>query len=622
MAYNIEVKYYNSFWLKQATTPILYSNEDQNISSENPIYCKVFPGFPRERGNTPAVGGPDTWPNWPIGSDDYNPEIFYSNVGNIDTSIYTPEQGSKWVIEESRIKGAFNGTQVDLAVRAYLKEDSNDVRYRSNSLIYSGVFNSRTNTNNTNVFSIAEDITKSVDPHNGSIQLINAMDNNLIIFQENKVSNALIDKDAVYSAEGEAMTTQSNVVIGQVRPYTGDYGISRNPESFASFGFRRYFTDKDRNSVLRLSRDGLTAISNYGMKDFFRDEFAKIKDLKVVRSEPYKLSYNNSTGLLSQGPNNLSGQLQPAGFGNWVGIDTRGDMADVLIGSLIEINENFDSLNPNSGWANTGIFVTGTGDVDGDALIYISSGPIQINSTNLNPYIRFAYTTKDRIIGAFDNYASNYTISMQKELGSKTSNELSDSYNTLSFDETAQGWTTFYTYRPKYIFSLKNNFYSTKDGSLYKHYDPIVNHNNFYGVDNNSSISFVFNANPSISKNFKTISYEGSDGWQIESFNSDPTDNAGVESIDTINAVKSYQEGVYTENGIPYRVGFNRKDNRYVANIINNSVASSEEINFGSSITGIKGFFAPVKISTDSTTNKGGIKELFAVSTEFVVPSR
>ena len=143
----------------------------------------------------------------------------YSNVYNGDNSTYSPINGSNWVIEESRIRGGYNNTQVDLGVRAYLMEDSNSVRHRSNALVYSGIFNSKTNINRTNVFSVGEDITKSVDPHNGSIQLIYAMDNNLTIFQENKVSQALIDKDAIYSAEGTPINTVSNVVIGQVTPY-------------------------------------------------------------------------------------------------------------------------------------------------------------------------------------------------------------------------------------------------------------------------------------------------------------------------------------------------------------------------------------------------------------------
>jgi hypothetical protein len=38
----------------------------------------------------------------------------------------------------------------------------------------------------------------------------------------------------------------------------------------------------------------------------------------------------------------------------------------------------------------------------------------------------------------------------------------------------------------------------------------------------------------------------------------------------------------------------------------------------GASMSGIKGYFATVKISTDSTTDVGGLKTLFAVSSNFV----
>ena len=66
------------------------------------------------------------------------------------------------------------------------------------------------------------------------------------------------------------MGTTANVLSDAIS-YQGDYGISRNPESFAEFGGRIYFTDAKRGSVLRLSRDGLTPISEYGMSTFFMD---------------------------------------------------------------------------------------------------------------------------------------------------------------------------------------------------------------------------------------------------------------------------------------------------------------------------------------------------------------
>ena len=63
-------------------------------------------------------------------------------------------------------------------------------------------------------------------------------------------------------------------MLGQTIPYVGEYGISKNPESFASYGFRAFFADKNRGVVLRLSRNGLDEISKQGMSDYFSDKLA------------------------------------------------------------------------------------------------------------------------------------------------------------------------------------------------------------------------------------------------------------------------------------------------------------------------------------------------------------
>ena len=196
-------------------------------------------------------------------------------------------------IEESRIKGGFNETSVDFGAKAFIVDKNFKRKHRENSMIYSGIFNSRTGVNNTNQFSIGQDITKSVDIINGSIQKLYAEDTNLTIFQEKKVSRALIDKDAIFTAEGSPLTTSSNIVIGQIQPYSGEYGISKNPESFAVYGNRKYFTDSKRGVVLRLSQDGITEISNYGMKSFFRDNLKNIDSaygMFDMHSKSYTLS--------------------------------------------------------------------------------------------------------------------------------------------------------------------------------------------------------------------------------------------------------------------------------------------------------------------------------------------
>lgn len=484
MAAVVEVKFFNTFLLKK-----IFNGTD------NPIWGGSF-------------GIPTTAGGWP-------------------SSSIVQSQVKEWTIEESRIEGGYDNPSVDLGVKAYIVEDDNSSSIKFNSLIYSGVFNSRTGINNTNQFSVGEEITKSVDPTYGSIQKIYAEDTNLIIFQENKVSRALIDKDAIYSAEGGGNITSSNVVIGQVQAYAGNYGISKDPQSFAVYGYRKYFTDRYRNAVLRLSQDGITEISEYGMTDFFRDEFSLIDNKH---------------------------------YGN---------------GSVV------------AGW---------------------------------------------------DVHNKQYILSMQK-----SNSNPNTSYSTLAYNEQSNGFSSFYTFKPSQIISLKNKVYTLKNGALWLHYDETENTRcNFYGTQYGANIRFVFNSNPSSIKIFNTINYEGANGWQVDSFVSDLTgpdltepDPLGItyyiSSQDTTGvlttpSVFSYMEGAYDEYGHSFpstlyppinRAGFDRKENKYMAALFNKSLANQQEISYGNEISGIKGYLSIVDMSIDSVTDLGGPKELFSVSTNF-----
>ena len=205
-------------------------------------------------------------------------QVKYYNTYILKKIVPTNISDRNWYVEEARIRGGYNNSQTGLAPRAFLVSEDNAQETLGNSIIYSGVLNSRTGINQSNQFPSGQDITRSVDPSKGTIQKLFAEDTNLTIFQERKVNRALIDKDAIYSQEGVPVQTASNVVIGAIQPYAGEFGISTNPESFAYYGYRKYFTDAKQGSVLRLSQDGITEISNYGMYDFFRDQFNSLAD--------------------------------------------------------------------------------------------------------------------------------------------------------------------------------------------------------------------------------------------------------------------------------------------------------------------------------------------------------
>ncbi len=174
-------------------------------------------------------------------------------------------------IEESRIDGGYNQTSMDYGVKAFVTDENYGERRRSNAITWSGIYNSRTGVNELNYFSPADSNSKALTDSDGSVQKLYAEDTNLLVFQEDKVSRILVDKDAIYSAEGGGTVTSSQAVLGQTVPYAGKFGIGRNPESFAIYGTRKYFTDKDKGVVLRLSQDGITPISSYGMRDYFKD---------------------------------------------------------------------------------------------------------------------------------------------------------------------------------------------------------------------------------------------------------------------------------------------------------------------------------------------------------------
>ncbi len=177
-------------------------------------------------------------------------------------------------IEINRLRAGFNEKAFDVGVRAYVVKENFAEERRFNTLIHSsGLFNSRTNVNYINQFNESEGgLTVSLDPQDGSVQKLYADDTQIVIFQEDKLSRSPINKDFIYSAEGGAIPVTSNTqFLGTIAPYSGDFGISKDPQSFASYGYARYFTDKNRGAVLRLSQNGIVEISNSGMGGFFRD---------------------------------------------------------------------------------------------------------------------------------------------------------------------------------------------------------------------------------------------------------------------------------------------------------------------------------------------------------------
>jgi hypothetical protein len=596
MAYALPVKYYNSFLLKKL--------QKSGASTFD------WPGLPWNPAVSAYDGSAFPAPGYP------------AFIVNATTT-------NNWYLEEARIKGGFNNTSVSFGVRAFIVEESGSQANNSSALIYSGVLNSATGFNATNVFSIGENITKGFNPADGSIQKLYAADTNVIVFQESKVNKILINKNTVYSGDQGAQESALTRVFGQIYPYAGAFGISKNPESFAVFGNRKYFVDQNQGLVLRLSNDGFTPISAYGMKDFFRDELAKV-------STNYRpVLVQQSLSLIVDGDGNLT---PPTLAGD--------KTCDFPFGATILLNGLPVEDTKNGG----NVYLVGTSYSAPNTSFFFSEDNVQFWNPapplNATTVVTLTFETREigRIFGGWDIHSSNYVVSLQLNNGATTSFGGVDTYCTVSFDEQSKGWTSRHSYRPQFIDSMRDKFYSTHQAGIWQHYDNITinNRTNYYGTRVGSTIEFVMNQNPSLTKNFLTICYEGSSGWGVDSFKSDfegfnynyfTTPVGGfIQNQDATNTVLSYLEGKYEIN-TPTNVGtaavtppfahagFDRKENRYVANLVNNSVAREGEVIFGADMSGIKGYYATVQLSTDTTTEVGGEKELFAACSQFVPSS-
>ena len=245
-------------------------------------------------------------------------------------------------VELNRIRAGYNEPFFDIGVRAYVVQENFSEERRFNTLIHSsGLFNSRVGINYINQFNEAEGgLTVSLDPQNGGVQKLFADDTQVIIFQEDKVSRSPIDKDFIYSAEGGAVPVTSNTqYLGTIAPYAGQFGIADNPLSFATYGFSRYFTDRNRGAVLRLSNDGITEISQYGMGDFFRDilktateivgsydEFSRLYTLTII-GEGYTGNEDTNVTTADQGYITVTFDDRSNGFTSFTSFKQEGGLS-------------------------------------------------------------------------------------------------------------------------------------------------------------------------------------------------------------------------------------------------------------------------------------------------------
>jgi len=407
-------------------------------------------------------------------------------------------------VESDRIRDDFNQVTIDNGPKASTTlEEPYEEERRGSSLIYSGIYNSMSGVNNLNQFIQAEKITKDLNPSHGTIQKLHARNTNLLTLCEDKVFKILANKDALFNADGNTNVTATDRVLGQTIPYAGDFGISTNPESFVNESYRAYFTDKVRGQVLRLSQDGITQISDFGMGDYFADNL-KLANRLIGSFDEKKDEYNLTLD------HNEYPVAQPVHVIDNFIVEIEGENCgcggnyDIPTGNIITSSQQAIT---------TGMILNGPGLAPNTLVTSVTVNFSQLILT-VNPEPVFA-----DVVSLFGSDPSGWqthvALGTQPNPVSTYTNTSGNYDTTVSFSERAKGWTSFKSWAQESGVSLNNTYYTFKHGHIHEHHVESQPRNNFYSIPNgqqfqyDSSIEVLFNEAPELVKSFNTLNYEG-----------------------------------------------------------------------------------------------------------------
>lgn len=143
-----------------------------------------------------------------------------------------------------------------------------------------------------------------------------------------------------------------------------------------------------------------------------------------------------------------------------------------------------------------------------------NNGIFEISSQGKRAYFKTLFRNHkiNFIKGVYDQHYDYYLLNIQYD---------DTEYVTWVYSDKDNGWLGKLKFNPEDMIHVNGELLTFKDGEVYKHNkefkaDGTGNCNTFYGIEYDSTFEFVFNEEPSTRKNFKTISIEGTDAWDVK----------------------------------------------------------------------------------------------------------
>lgn len=365
---------------------------------------------------------------------------------------------------------------------------------------------------------------KDFDKTWGSIQKLYAEDKSLIMFQELKVGRVLVNESVVFDANGVPSLTKSNEILSDIIYYKGEFGIAKSPGSFAVYGQRIYFADTNRGSVLRLSQNGITEISENKMHNFFTDTFKEViaapgtpslLGVYDIKFDEYVLHIKKRIPLVGVYNTTPSGTLF---FIILMFITVPPEFADDIVGV-------------------SQVTITYTNNLTG--LIETSTIPTigTLGDANLGLPTEKAGGLPDGTLVPGDSITIDSIL-------------VPSGGTTIAFNEKRTRWTTFYSYIPEMMVSAGTDILTFNNGELYRHNDNEIR-NNFYGEQFSSIMELIFNADFSTRKFWLALTEETNKIWAAISITNQRGQKTNLKESDFENIEDDFYAEILQDENTP-----------------------------------------------------------------------
>jgi hypothetical protein len=198
---------------------------------------------------------------------EFNVEV-YRNVEKIPVT-------EELVSDSSRLYFSGNG-------RPFIFDRTAKMGYYGSLVRYSQNFIAGSSVNDTNRF--YDTNQDEYDLQYGDIERFKSRDKSLRVFQQRNTGAVPVFQSLIQDTSGSSLIAQSDRILNKIQYYSGNYGIGNQPCSLASSSFVDYFVDTVNGAIVRVSLDGITALS----KTYKLDDWAVSK-----LSKYYKFGYKD-----------------------------------------------------------------------------------------------------------------------------------------------------------------------------------------------------------------------------------------------------------------------------------------------------------------------------------------